>query len=213
MCAHLRPAVVASKCWVPTTASCTLSCHRSDDRKRRCKLVQMSPGWQAPASMTGKRKCADSVVTSTHLRRMWALEALLQCSFCCVETQLPRGPQPLPEAYRGGPEDSGAGSLHSPRRIFHPTPQRGGLLLLCQPTAARGPDGFAKLDLLHMRPSHVQSLIVQSLISLSSCVEAGECEWPHQMLTGLVHCLDKAVDASGLNGFRPIVRRSIVYRT
>lgn len=76
-----------------------------------------------------------------------------------------------------------------------------------RPTAARGADGWAKLDLLHMDTVHTNNLL-----SLLTAVENNQVEWPAQLLEGLVIAIAKNVDAHQPNGFRPIVLLSIIYR-
>ena len=73
--------------------------------------------------------------------------------------------------------------------------------------AARGPCGWARLDLLHMSEQHVQALL-----ELLQRVEAGVSHWPEQLLEGIVCALDKNNGRQDANGYRPIVLFSMIYR-
>ena len=55
-----------------------------------------------------------------------------------------------------------------------------------KPKAATGPDGWSRLDLLHMSRSRVVRLL-----DFLSNVEMGRCNWPRQMLAGFVISLLK----------------------
>ena len=76
-----------------------------------------------------------------------------------------------------------------------------------KPTAARGPDGFAKLDLLRMPLFYVQ-ILLNFLID----IELGRRVWPRQMLEGFVLALAKFPGAHSAEAYRPIVLFSMVYR-
>ena len=76
-----------------------------------------------------------------------------------------------------------------------------------RPKAARGADGFAKLDLLNMPPLHVGKLL-----ELLTAIESGSMTWPRQFLEGLVIALAKTPHAHTAGEYRPIVLLSIVYR-
>eukprot|EP00435_Cladocopium_sp_Y103_P015024 s295_g3.t1 len=76
-----------------------------------------------------------------------------------------------------------------------------------KPRAARGADGWAKLDLLHMPDAYVACLL-----QLLTNIEQGACPWPAQLLEGLVIAIAKCEGAHRPNEFRPIVLLSIVYR-
>ena len=76
-----------------------------------------------------------------------------------------------------------------------------------RPQAARGPDGYAKLDLLHMPPARVDQLL-----SFLARIEAGQCEWPDQLLVGFVIGLAKDNGREGVDGYRPICVTSVIYR-
>ena len=76
-----------------------------------------------------------------------------------------------------------------------------------RPRAARGPDGWAKDDLVHMTSARMQTML-----DLLADVEAGAA-WPEQLLTGFVCLLSKQNGHEDVQGFRPIVLFSIVYRT
>ena len=72
--------------------------------------------------------------------------------------------------------------------------------------AARGPDGYARDDLLCMpRPR------VEELLSLLCDIE-GVAPWPAQLSVGLVHLLHKPGGNDTVSGYRPICVFSIVYR-
>ncbi|CAE7325636.1 unnamed protein product [Symbiodinium sp. CCMP2456] len=77
-----------------------------------------------------------------------------------------------------------------------------------RPRAARGPDGWAKADLLHMPHDRIQQLL-----AFLAEVEAGEREWPQQLVTGFICLLSKRNGHTDAHGFRPICLYSIVYRT
>ena len=74
--------------------------------------------------------------------------------------------------------------------------------------AARGADGFAKMDLLSM-PRHM----TEHLLDFLRQIEDGQREWPAQMLVGLIMSLDKQNSKHGPDAFRPICVLSLVYRT
>ena len=57
-----------------------------------------------------------------------------------------------------------------------------------KPRAARGPDAWARRDLLEMPLARVQQLL-----SLLLLVESGQVSWPEQMLTGFVIALASSV--------------------
>ena len=72
--------------------------------------------------------------------------------------------------------------------------------------AATGPDGWSREDLLHL-PSDITEAILQ----LITQVEQGR-PWPVQLVTGIVHSLEKTPHASKVSAFRPITIFSIIYR-
>ena len=76
-----------------------------------------------------------------------------------------------------------------------------------KPQAARGPDGWAKDDLLHLPRERTEQLL-----GLLSRIEQGVLTWPAQLLEGLVCALDKGTGRQDANGFRPIVLYSVIYR-
>eukprot|EP00435_Cladocopium_sp_Y103_P064826 s87_g26.t1 len=76
-----------------------------------------------------------------------------------------------------------------------------------KPTAARGADGWGKLDLLHLSRAHTLKLL-----ALLTAVEQNETSWPAQLLEGQVIALSKCEGAHQPNEFRPIVLLSIIYR-
>lgn len=82
-----------------------------------------------------------------------------------------------------------------------------GALRRFRPAAARGADGWARLDLLNMPRA-----LMQRMLSILSAVENGSQPWPQQLLEGLVIAIAKCGDAHRPNEYRPIVLLSIVYR-
>ena len=74
-------------------------------------------------------------------------------------------------------------------------------------TAARGPDAYARLDLLNMAPCHVEQLL-----GLLTAIENGTVEWPAQILNGFVCAVNKQNGRSGADGYRPICLLSVIYR-
>ena len=77
-----------------------------------------------------------------------------------------------------------------------------------RPRAARGPDGWAKADLLHMPHARIQQLL-----DFLAEIEAGERDWPQQMVIGFICLLSKQNGRIDAHGYRPICLYSIVYRT
>ena len=77
-----------------------------------------------------------------------------------------------------------------------------------RPRAARGPDGWAKADLLHMPLARVQQLL-----DFLSELEAGKRPWPQQIVVGFICLLSKQNGRTDAHGYRPICLYSIVYRT
>ena len=73
--------------------------------------------------------------------------------------------------------------------------------------AARGPDAYARLDLLHMAPCHVAQLL-----QLLRRIELGQSEWPLQLLQGFVCAIDKLNGKTGADAYRPICLLSVIYR-
>eukprot|EP00435_Cladocopium_sp_Y103_P040678 s434_g11.t1 len=76
-----------------------------------------------------------------------------------------------------------------------------------KPQAARGADGWARLDLLNMSPAHMSQLL-----NMLMAIEAGAIQWPAQLLEGLVIAIAKCDEAHRPNEFRPIVLLSVIYR-
>ena len=72
--------------------------------------------------------------------------------------------------------------------------------------AAIGPDGFSRADLMRMPQD-----ITQALLDLFTAIECGN-DWPEQLVTGIVHSLEKIPHASKINQFRPITIFSVAYR-
>ena len=77
-----------------------------------------------------------------------------------------------------------------------------------KPRAAKGPDGMARADLLHMHPQHVAMLV-----AFLQEVESGGRAWPEQLVEGFVCSLLKPGNKLGADGYRPIVLFSLIYRT
>ena len=74
-------------------------------------------------------------------------------------------------------------------------------------TAARGPDGFARLDIVKMAEPHLQMLV-----NMLTLIEKGEMNWPSQLLLGFVICVAKTSTASMPAHYRPITLFAVVYR-
>ena len=79
-------------------------------------------------------------------------------------------------------------------------------LLAFKPHAARGPDGWARTDLLNMPRS-----AAEQLVSFFNELEAGQV-WPSQWTTALIHTLEKVPQAKSVGDFRPITLFSVAYR-
>ncbi|CAE7670713.1 unnamed protein product, partial [Symbiodinium sp. CCMP2456] len=77
-----------------------------------------------------------------------------------------------------------------------------------KPRAARGPDGWARLDLLNLPPQRTCELL-----RFLAEIEASEREWPTQLVVGFVCLLCKGNGRTDAQGFRPICLYSIIYRT
>ncbi|CAE7399060.1 Pol [Symbiodinium necroappetens] len=77
-----------------------------------------------------------------------------------------------------------------------------------RPRAARGPDGWAKADLINLPPPRTAEL----LCFLRSLELEGR-PWPKQLVVGFVCLLSKGNGRLDANGYRPICLFSIVYRT
>ena len=75
------------------------------------------------------------------------------------------------------------------------------------PHAARGPDGFTRLDLVQMPPAFVDNLM-QQIIRWES-----QRAWPTPLLAGFVHPLAKRETSIGAGDYRPIVIYPLIYRT
>ena len=74
-------------------------------------------------------------------------------------------------------------------------------------TAATGPDGFAREDVLYMPEEHLQTFA-----NMMSCIEAGQQEWPEQLLMGLTICSAKHEASAQPRDYRPINLFSVLYR-
>ena len=67
-----------------------------------------------------------------------------------------------------------------------------------KPTAAAGPDGWSRQDILRMAPD-----LLQSIADLFHWIENGH-PWPLSLVTGVIHALEKKAGASQVKHFRPI---------
>ena len=74
--------------------------------------------------------------------------------------------------------------------------------------AARGSDGFDRLDLVQMPDTYHDAMA-----SLLNSIEAGDCDWPSQLLLGFCHPLPKKPTATSVADHRPIVIFSMPYRS
>ena len=74
-------------------------------------------------------------------------------------------------------------------------------------SAARGPDGVSRADLLHLPVAHTAQLL-----RLIDHIELGKQDWPEQLLLGLITCISKQDDAHEPGHYRPIHLFSVVYR-
>ena len=74
-------------------------------------------------------------------------------------------------------------------------------------SAARGPDGVARLDIVNMAHSHLQFLV-----DMLTCIERGQMKWPSQLLLGFVICIAKTSSSSSPSGYRPITLFGVAYR-
>ena len=72
--------------------------------------------------------------------------------------------------------------------------------------AATGPDGWSRDDLLHLPDD-----LTKSILQLITQIELGK-QWPTQLITGIVHSLEKTQGASRVSQFRPITIFSLIYR-
>lgn len=73
-------------------------------------------------------------------------------------------------------------------------------------TAAAGPCGWTRSDLLHLSDDHAKQAL-----DFYRLIERG-APWPSQCATGLIHCLQKKSDSTSVQGFRPITVTSMWYR-
>ena len=76
-----------------------------------------------------------------------------------------------------------------------------------KPKAARGPDGWARDDLLNLPPARTRQLL-----SLLEHIEAGAAAWPAQLLHGFVILLSKQNGRTDAQAFRPICLYSVIFR-
>ena len=74
--------------------------------------------------------------------------------------------------------------------------------------SAVGPDGIAKLDILHLPRD-----MTDQLLRWFHHIECSHGDWPLQWLTGVVHCLEKTSGASKVSHYRPITILSLMFRT
>ena len=74
-------------------------------------------------------------------------------------------------------------------------------------TAARGPDGFSKDDLINMPDGHVTALL-----DMLHAIETTDAPWPEQLAFGTVIGLGKHDQAHEESHFRPITLFSTIYR-
>ena len=77
-----------------------------------------------------------------------------------------------------------------------------------KPSAAQGPDGWTRQDLLHLPDD-----LTQAILDLITRVECGQAQWPQQWLCGIVHSLEKHEGATSVSSYRPITIFSLIYRT
>ena len=75
-----------------------------------------------------------------------------------------------------------------------------------KPTAAAGPDGWSRQNILRMAPD-----LLQSIADLFHWIENGH-PWPLSLVTGVIHALEKKAGASQVKHFRPITIFSLIYR-
>lgn len=73
-------------------------------------------------------------------------------------------------------------------------------------TAATGPCGWTREDLLHLTDPQLTEIL-----DFFSAIEQGQ-SWPAQWTCGLIHCLQKRSDSSSVDGYRPITVISLFYR-
>ncbi|CAE7873848.1 ML5 [Symbiodinium sp. KB8] len=77
-----------------------------------------------------------------------------------------------------------------------------------KPRCARGPDGWARDDLLHLPKERTIELL-----GMLRSIELDRRPWPKQLLLGFVCMLNKHNGREDANGFRPICLYSVIYRT
>lgn len=75
-------------------------------------------------------------------------------------------------------------------------------------TAAQGPDGWTRKDLLNLPHD-----LTDAILTILCKVEQGQMAWPQQWLVGIVHSLEKYDQPASVTGYRPITIFSLVYRT
>eukprot|EP00435_Cladocopium_sp_Y103_P071758 s627_g38.t1 len=73
-------------------------------------------------------------------------------------------------------------------------------------TAAQGPDGWTRSDLLKL-PHDLTCAILRIIHQ----VETGNMQWPRQWLVGIVHSLEKHEQPAAVTGYRPITIFSLIY--
>ena len=74
-------------------------------------------------------------------------------------------------------------------------------------TAAQGPDGWSRKDLLSLPDD-----LTEAILALLSRIEDGTMEWPRQWLVGIIHSLEKHEQPATVSGYRPITIFSLIYR-
>ena len=74
-------------------------------------------------------------------------------------------------------------------------------------SAARGPDAYARTDLLNLAPC-----LTQQLLDFLYAIEEGHISWPQQLLQGFICVINKMNNKPGADGYRPICLLSVIYR-
>ena len=77
-----------------------------------------------------------------------------------------------------------------------------------KPSAAQGPDGWTRTDLMNLPCD-----LTDAILTILRKIELGEMTWPQQWLVGIVHSLEKYDQPAAVTGYRPITIFSLVYRT
>ena len=79
-------------------------------------------------------------------------------------------------------------------------------LLSKSPRSAAGPDGLTRDDLLAF-----PTCLTQQILDILASAEV-DGQWPHQLLDGVIACLEKTPGACTVSQYRPICILSMVYR-